>query len=90
MATWLCQDLFNTSSVLDPSLALRQIDAKIYQFEQGGGGGGTQGPPGPQGPQGATGATGPQGPPGPWTQVTQAEYNALNPPDPNTLYVVIG
>lgn len=56
----------------------------------------TQGPQGDPGPTGATGATGPagpqgeQGPPGVWTQVTQAQYDALNPPDPNTLYVVIG
>lgn len=31
-----------------------------------------------------------QGPPGPWTQVTQAQYAALSPPDPAILYVVIG
>ena len=30
-----------------------------------------------------TGATG-------WVQVTQAQYNALAPPNPNTLYVVVG
>jgi hypothetical protein len=30
------------------------------------------------------------GPPGQWVQVTQAEYDALSPPDPNTLYVVVG
>ena len=33
---------------------------------------------------------GQQGIPGPWTQVTQAQYNALSPPDPYTLYVIIG
>jgi hypothetical protein len=33
---------------------------------------------------------GTQGPPGKWTQITQAAYNALSPPDPATLYVVIG
>ena len=31
-----------------------------------------------------------EGPPGPWAQLTQAEYNALAPPDPNTLYVIVG
>lgn len=25
-----------------------------------------------------------------WTQITQAAYDALDTPDPNTLYVVIG
>jgi hypothetical protein len=32
----------------------------------------------------------PPGPPGPWTQITQAAYNALSPPNPATLYVIIG
>lgn len=39
-----------------------------------------------------SGALGPQGPPGPegqWEALTQAEYDALNPPDPETLYVII-
>jgi len=45
---------------------------------------------GPQGVQGVTGATGPTGPPGPWTQITQAAYNALSPPNPTVLYVIIG
>lgn len=27
---------------------------------------------------------------GQWKQLTQAEYDALNPPDPNTLYVIVG
>lgn len=35
-------------------------------------------------------ATGPQGPEGKWVQMTQAQYNALNPKDPNTLYVIVG
>jgi hypothetical protein len=30
------------------------------------------------------------GPPGQWVQLTQAAYDALSPPDPNTLYVVVG
>jgi len=33
---------------------------------------------------------GPQGPPGLWTQLTQAQYNLLSPPNPNALYVIIG
>jgi hypothetical protein len=33
---------------------------------------------------------GKQGIPGPWTQITQAAYNALSPPDPAVLYVIIG
>jgi len=41
-------------------------------------------------PRGETGLTGPQGPPGPWTQITQAAYNALSPPNPATLYVIVG
>jgi hypothetical protein len=27
---------------------------------------------------------------GPWVQLTQAAYDALSPPDANTLYVVVG
>lgn len=56
---------------------------------------GATGSQGPQGIQGNTGAQGVQGPqgvqgiPGPWTQVTQAQYDALSPPDPATLYIVI-
>lgn len=41
--------------------------------------------------QGAA-ALGPQGPPGPvgpWMSLTQAEYDALDPPDPDVLYVII-
>ena len=41
----------------------------------------TTGPPGPQGPI---------GPHGEWDRMTQAEYDALTPKDPNTLYVIIG
>lgn len=40
--------------------------------------------------KGQPGEPGPPGPPGPWTQITQAAYNALTPPDPAVLYVVIG
>lgn len=36
-----------------------------------------------QGPKGDTGAA-------PWTQITQAAYDALSPPDANTLYVIVG
>ena len=35
------------------------------------------------------GATGPMGPPGQWTQMTQAQYNAITP-NPNTLYIIVG
>lgn len=38
----------------------------------------------PLGPQG------PPGPPGQWISLTQAEYDALDPPDPETLYVIVG
>jgi len=58
---------------------------------------GPQGPIGPMGPTGPTGAQsiipgpqGAQGPPGQWTQLTQAQYNALAPPNASTLYVIIG
>lgn len=66
---------------------------------------GPEGPEGPQGPAGATGATGPAGatgatgatgpagptgPEGQWVSLTQAQFDALNPPDPNTLYVIVG
>jgi len=39
-----------------------------------------------------SGNMGPQGPPGAdgeWLALTQAEYDVLSPPDPNTLYVII-
>lgn len=38
----------------------------------------------------AVSSKGDQGPPGQWTQITQAAYNALAPPNPATLYVIIG
>jgi hypothetical protein len=54
------------------------------------------GPVGLQGPQGVPGAQGPQGitgPQGPATTpvivLTQAEYDALNPPSAGSLYVII-
>jgi hypothetical protein len=39
---------------------------------------------------GPAGPGGPAGTPGTWVQVTQAQYDALNPPNPTTLYVIIG
>lgn len=42
------------------------------------------------GPAGATGPTGPAGPAGAWTQITQAAYDALSPPNSGTLYVIVG
>jgi hypothetical protein len=39
--------------------------------------------PGPVGPPG------PQGPPGQWAALTQAAFDALSPPDPDVLYVII-
>ncbi len=57
------------------------------------------GVPGPPGPPGAQGAKGDPGTPGAagvqpsgFTQLvalSQAEYDALTPPDPNTLYFVL-
>lgn len=35
------------------------------------------------------GNIGPPGPQGQWVSLTQAEYNALNPPDSETLYVIV-
>jgi hypothetical protein len=35
------------------------------------------------------GPQGPQGEPGQWTALTQAEYDALNPPDPEMLYIIV-
>jgi len=45
---------------------------------------------GATGTNGTNGATGNTGPPGQWTQLTQAQYNALNPPVAGTLYVIVG
>ena len=38
---------------------------------------------------GNTGPRGPQGDSGQWVALTQNEYDLLNPPDPNVLYVII-
>lgn len=35
------------------------------------------------------GNVGPPGPQGQWVALTQAEYDLLSPPDPETLYVII-
>lgn len=35
------------------------------------------------------GNVGPPGPQGQWVALTQAEYDALIPPDPDTLYIII-
>lgn len=40
----------------------------------------SMGPPGPPGPP---------GPQGQWESMTQAEYDALTLPDPETLYVIV-
>lgn len=37
----------------------------------------------------AAGNVGPRGPAGKWEAMTQNEYDSLNPPDPDTLYVII-
>jgi hypothetical protein len=37
----------------------------------------------------AAGNVGPPGPAGRWVGLTQSEYDLLNPPDPDTLYVII-
>lgn len=50
---------------------------------------GNVGPPGPVGPVGPQGEIGPIGPQGQWESMTQAEYDALGTPDPDTLYVII-
>jgi hypothetical protein len=36
-----------------------------------------------------TGPRGPQGDSGQWVALTQSEYDQLNPPDPDVLYVII-
>ena len=38
---------------------------------------------------GNTGPRGPQGDSGQWVALTQNEYDLLNPPDPDVLYVII-
>lgn len=46
--------------------------------------------PGEKGNKGDQGLQGTQGIPGVWTQITQAAYNALSPPNPTTLYIIVG
>lgn len=36
-----------------------------------------------------TGPRGPKGDSGQWVALTQSEYDALNPPDPDILYIII-
>lgn len=50
-------------------------------------GGGVEGPPGPSGPPGADGPPGPEGEVDVVT-LTQAQYNALTPKDPDTFYII--
>lgn len=50
---------------------------------------GNVGPRGVQGDTGVAGPIGPEGPQGQWTALTQAQYDALSPPDPDTLYVIV-
>ena len=38
---------------------------------------------------GNMGPAGPPGPPGQWVSLSQVEYDALDPPDPETLYVIV-
>ena len=55
------------------------------------GGTGPAGPPGPQGQtgmQGWQGDVGPAGPPPPTVSLTRAQWLALAPPDPNTIYII--
>ena len=55
------------------------------------GGVGPQGIPGTAGPagsNGAPGATGPAGPPPPTVSLTRAQWAALSPPDPTTIYII--
>lgn len=42
------------------------------------------------GNMGPPGSTGPMGPQGQWESLTQVEYDALDPPDPDILYVIVG
>lgn len=52
---------------------------------------GPTGPAGPQGPtgqQGTQGVAGPIGPPPPTVSLTRAQWLALAPPDPNTIYII--
>ena len=42
------------------------------------------------GNMGPAGSTGPMGPQGQWTALTQVEYDALDPHDPDILYVIVG
>ncbi len=61
---------------------------------------GADGAQGIQGEKGDTGDAGPEGPQGPagadgedglaYMQLTQAEYDALGTPDPDTLYIIVG
>jgi len=45
---------------------------------------------GPIGPEGPIGLTGADGTDAVWTEITQADYDALSPPNASTLYVIVG
>ena len=42
------------------------------------------------GNMGPPGSMGPPGPQGQWEALTQVDYDALDPPNPDTLYVIVG
>lgn len=65
-----------------PTVTLQTTDIPTTQIIAAG----NVGAPGPQGPPGAPG---PEGPQGEWVALTQAEYDALIPKDPETLYVIV-
>lgn len=76
---------------------LNDDDALVWQEQVGPSGEkGDSGAPGAKGDPGDSGAKGDKGDPGDagasatWTQITLAAYNALAPPNPAVLYLVIG
>lgn len=91
--TWLAGPLVGTdgtATVGRQTFPLQvDTDRPVVLQLSGRGPRGLPGPKGDPGPQGIQGIQGIQGEPGQWTQVTQAQYDALTP-DPAILYVVIG
>jgi len=65
-------------------------DASTTTFDVLNGADGAIGPEGPTGPEGPIGLTGADGTDAVWTEITQADYDALSPPNASTLYVIVG
>jgi hypothetical protein len=74
----------NSDTELTIDLVTQEIDVKQIPIEVS-----ISVPEAPDIVVGMPGPTGPPGPQGQWVSLTQVEYDALDPPDLDTLYVIV-